>query len=202
MIVTVLGARGKTGNEVVKQALVAGHTVNALIRSDTLPKQENLNVFIGNATYAKAIADAAKGSDVIISTLGTTSTRSTLMTDAVMAVIAASNATGVKRFILMSSFVVQTDRLKGVAKLMAKMMSGMTKDKSTSEDIVKKSNLDWTIVYSTVLTNQPKGSGLRVVPKGEKIGVKNKIARADVAAWMLKEMEDNAYKKTSVTIAK
>jgi putative NADH-flavin reductase len=201
MIITVLGANGKTGSEVVKQALAAGHTVNALIRSDALPRQKNLNVFVGDATNTKNIANASKGSDVIISTLGASSSKSTLMTDAVTAVIAASKTTGVKRFILMSSFAIRTDRLRGAAKLMAAMMKGMTNDKTNSEEMIKKSKLDWTIVYPTVLTKQPQGSGLRVVSENEKLGMKNKIARADVATWMIEEAEKDMYVKADVTIS-
>jgi putative NADH-flavin reductase len=202
MIITVLGARGRTGNEVVEQALAAGHKVNALIRNGSLPEQKNLNVFIGDATDSMAIVNASNDSDVIVSTLGATSAKSTLMSDSVKAVIAASESTGVERFILMSSFVVQPNQLKSVTKLMTGMMGGMVSDKTNSEELVRKSNLDWTIVYPTVLTNQPKGSGLRVVPENEKVGMSNKIARADVAAWILKEAEANAYNKARVTISK
>ena len=202
MKVTVLGANGKTGVEVVKQALAAGHTVNALVRSTPQSEQKNLNVFIGDATDVKTVADASKGSDVIISTLGTNSNKSTLMTDAIAAVLVASKATGVRRFILMSSFAVHPDRLKGGAKLMMKILSGMTKDKTNSENMIRKSTLDWTIVYPTILTNQPKGSGLRVVSESEKIGMKNKIARADVAAWMVHEAEKNEFVRADVTLSK
>lgn len=202
MNVTVLGASGRTGREVTKQALAAGHTVNALIRSGSLPTQENLHVFIGSATNANDIATASKGSNVIISALGTTSAKSTLMTDTVAAVIAASKVTGVKRLILMSSFVVEASRLKGATKLLSgMMMKGMIKDKAASEEMVRKSDLDWTIVYPTVLTNQPKGSDVRVVSENEKMGMMDKIARADVAVWMLTEAGNNAYIRAGVTIS-
>jgi putative NADH-flavin reductase len=202
MKITVLGANGKTGIEVVKQALAAGHEVVGVAMQDSgVVSNPKLTTVVGDATDAKVIAKASKYSDVIISTLGATSVKSTLMTDAVRAVIAASATTGRKRFILMSSFVVESDRLKGMVKMMGGMMKGMVGDKTESENLVRNSNLDWTIVYATRLTTQPKGAGLRVVPEAEKITMSNKIARADVAAFMLEEAQKNAYVKAEVTIS-
>lgn len=202
MNITVLGANGRTGVEVVKQALLAGHKVYGVVREvGGLDDHPNLTVIVGDATDPALIAKASKNSDVIISTLGATSNKSTLMTDAVKAVIAASKKTGHKRFILMSSFAVESNRLKGAMKLVTGLMKGMIDDKTTSEKVVKASNLDWTIMYATRLTNQPKGSGVRVLPAAEKIGLSHKIARADVAAWVLQEAGKNAYKKKEVTIS-
>jgi uncharacterized protein YbjT (DUF2867 family) len=116
------------------------------------------------------------------------------------AVVASSKTTGVKRVILMSSFVVETDKLQGLVKLMGSLGKKMINDKMTGEDILRTSGLDWTVVYATILTNDPKGSGVRVVPSGEKISMKNKIARADVAAWILDRIEKNEYIKADVTI--
>jgi len=199
MKVTILGANGKTGVEVVKQALEAGYGVVGVVREDSnLVSSPNLTFVVGDATDPAVIAKASKDSDVIISTLGTTSMKSTVMTDAVKAVITASKTTGRKRFILMSSFAVGGNKLGGLAKMMGNMM----KDKSNSESILKTSSLDWTIVYAALLTNEPKGSGLRVVPSTEKIGMKHKIARADVASFMLEEAKNNAYVKKEVTISK
>jgi uncharacterized protein YbjT (DUF2867 family) len=200
--ITVLGATGKTGIEVVRQALETGHRVVGLARKkDRLESKPNLTVVVGDATNPADIVKASQDSDVIISTLGSSSLKSTLMTDAVKAVIAASEITGRKRFILLSSFEVEKERLKGAAKVMSGVLKGVIDDKSASEDLARSSDLDWTILYATRLTEQSKGSGLRVVPETEKIGLSNKIARADVAAFMLEAAEHNAYVKSEVTIA-
>jgi uncharacterized protein YbjT (DUF2867 family) len=200
--VTVLGATGKTGIEAVQQALEAGHSVVGLARkNDGLESNPNLTIVVGDATNPADIVKASHDSDVIISTLGSSSLKSTLMTDAVKAVIAASEITGRKRFILLSSFEVEKERLKGAARVMSGVLKGVIDDKSASENLVRSSDLDWTILYATRLTEQSKGSGLRVVPEAEKIGLSNKIARADVAAFMLEAAEHNAYVKAEVTIA-
>jgi putative NADH-flavin reductase len=203
MNITILGTRGKTGAELVRQALAAGHTVNGVVRADGgVEEHPGLNLIVGDATNAEVIARASTGSDLIISALGATSSRPSLMTDAVASVITASTTTGVKRFILMSSFVVERDRLQGLLKLItATTMQNMTKDKAASETALRDSDLEWTIVYPTRLTNQRKGSGVRVLRENERIGLRYKVARADVAAWMLEEAEHEAYCKKNVTIS-
>jgi uncharacterized protein YbjT (DUF2867 family) len=202
MKVTILGASGKTGVQVVNQALESGYMVNALVRNaDSLKKKANLNVFVGNVTDAKDIEKVSQGSDVIISALGAMS--GSLMTEAVTAVIAASKVTGVKRFILMSSFAVRKEQLSGGMKLITGLVMGKAiQDKSKSEALLRKSDLDWTIVYATGLTNEAKGAKVKTLSSTESLSMKNKIARADVAVWMLKEANENAYNKAEVTISR
>jgi putative NADH-flavin reductase len=205
MKMTVLGASGKTGQDIVNQALEAGHTVSGLVRRhDALAAQLNLNVFEGDVTNPQDIAKASNGTDVIVSALG--SRGGSLMTDTVTAVIAASKVTHVKRFILMSSFVVRKEQLRDGFKFVTGIfMSKAIQDKSKSEELLRKSDLEWTIVYPTLLTDTAKGASVgasvRVVGSPEKVGMKNKIARADVAAWMLSEAENNAYVRKEALIS-
>ena len=56
MNITLLGANGKTGTQVVKQALDAGHVVTALVRRpDALKEQANLHVLMGGLDPEKRI---------------------------------------------------------------------------------------------------------------------------------------------------
>lgn len=61
MIVTVLGANGKTGVEVVKQAIEAGHSVHAVMRrADSLTPRPGLTIFVGDVTDSAVIAKASQ----------------------------------------------------------------------------------------------------------------------------------------------
>jgi putative NADH-flavin reductase len=201
MKITVLGASGKTGQDLVNQALEAGHTVSGLVRRhDALAAQLNLNVFEGDVTNPQDIAKASNGTDVIVSALG--SRGGSLMTDTVTAVIAASKVTHVTRFILMSSFVVRKEQLRDGVKFVTGIFMGKAiQDKSQSEELLRKSDLEWTIVYPTLLTDTAKGARVRVVGSPEKVGMKNKIARAEVAAWIVSEAENNAYVRKEALIS-
>jgi putative NADH-flavin reductase len=201
MKLTVLGASGKTGSAIVTQALEAGHSVNALVRrSNALESRSNLNVIVADVTDPQDIAKASQGTDVIISALGAMG--GSLMTDAVNAVITSSKTTGVKRFILLSSFAVRKEQMTSGMKLIYGLVMGKAiKDKSASEALLRNSDLDWTIVYATSLTNDAKGATVRVLGSTETFSMKHKIARADLAAWMLDEAQKNAYVKAEITIS-
>jgi hypothetical protein len=64
---------------------------------------------------------------------------------------------------------------------------------------MRASNLDWTIVYPTKLTNGPKTEA-RVVPECEKVRLSQKISRAGVASFLLQAATEDLYKRRGVVI--
>lgn len=202
MNILILGATGSTGRRVLSQALKAGHSVTVLVRAPTkLPVDiTNLRVVQGDATDVASVVDAMSHNDVVISVLGAANT--SLITDSTRAILAAAKVTGLKRVIMMSSFAVNRTQLKAATKFLTGMMKGMMADKVRGETLLRRSGLDWTIVYATTLTNDARGGDVRIVLPTEKLSLRNKIARADVAAWMLEELKDKAYVKRNVTISR
>src|SRR5216683_914163 len=139
MNLVVLGATGRTGRLVVEQALAAGHTVTALVRSpEKLPTgSPNLRVVTGQATDTSAVSRALEGADAVIRLL------------------------------------------TGIA------MGGVIKDKSAGEQLLRRSDLDWTIVYASLLNDGPANGFVTVLPEHANRSMSEKISRADVAAWMV-----------------
>lgn len=204
MTITILGASGKTGKEVLSQALALGHQVRVLVRRQgTLPADVRITSIIGDATNVTNVIEAIRGSDVVISALGAPGMgRTDLMEKAVTALTQACQETGVKRVILMSSFLAEETRQFSLGlRLMAKpLMRHIVADKVASERQLRASGLDWTIVYPTTLKEGPSAA-VRVVPQDEVVTMGHGIARASVATWMLEEVKNNAYAKKSVTIS-
>ena len=199
MNLTVLGAAGATGVPLVEQAIAAGHQVTALARSaeDLTLTNPNLHVVQGDATDRAVVSQAMKGADAVISVLGA---RGPVIAEATRAVVAAAEQAGPDRILMLSSFAVARDRLKPVSKLVTRMaMGSQTKDKAAGEEVLRASGLDWTIVYATVLTNGPKTEP-RVVPETEKVGMSQRISRADVASFLLQAATDGLYSRRDVII--
>ncbi len=65
-------------------------------------------------------------------------------------------------------------------------------DQVKQEQFVRQSDLDWTIVRPARLINEPAKGAYRV---GDplKIGLNSKIARADVADFLLKQLSNDTY---------
>ncbi|MFF4117639.1 NAD(P)-dependent oxidoreductase [Streptomyces sp. NPDC001714] len=201
MKLLVLGATGATGRIVVDQALAAGHTVRALVRSpQKLETRTGLEVVAGQATDAGDVTQAMSGVAAVISALGATG--GSVITDATRAVISGAATTGVTRFVELSSFAVLQERLSGPAKLMSNtVMGAMVKDKATAEDALRTSDLGYTLVHAVRLTNGPATGAVKVLPESATLRMGDSISRADVAAWMLATVSDATFDRRSVVIA-
>ena len=199
MKLVVLGATGGTGRLVVEQALAAGHTVTALVRSPEklATSQENLRVVTGSATDPQALAGALKDADAVISTLGG---GGSVIADSTTAIVAAARQTGVRRVVVLSSWLVQRDRMSRVLRLATGIaMKGLIKDKSAGEQLLRQSDLDWTIVYASMLGDGP-ATGSTVLPESAGWSMSQKISRADVAMWLIQAATSRQSSSRSVRI--
>ena len=201
MKLLALGATGATGRLVVDQALAAGHTVRALVRSpEKVDARPGLDVVAGQATDVGDVTQAMAGVDAVISTLGATG--GPVITDATRAVISGAATTGVSRFVELSSFAVLRERLSGPAKFMSSTaMGAMVKDKAAAEDALRASDLDYTLVHAVRLTNGPATGAAKPLPESATLHMGDTISRADVAAWILTALSDTTTSHRTVAIA-
>lgn len=186
MNLLVLGATGATGALLIEQAVVAGHNVTALVRSPdkVSTKHSNLKIIIGEATKAADVTSAMAGADAVISTLG--APKGTVMTDAVRAILAASEAHDVRRIVMLSTFALKRDRLTAFTKVLSGItMRSALKDRSIAEDILRSSDRDWIIAHAARLTNKAANGKAEELPNGSHISMSQTISRADLAAWLL-----------------
>src|SRR6266849_1629277 len=96
----VIGATGRTGREIVQQALARGHHVTAFVRSiEGIPsKAERLTVLKGDAKDEEQLGEAMPGHDAVLSTLGPRQVfkPSSLLHDTALATTRAMKRSGVK----------------------------------------------------------------------------------------------------------
>ena len=200
MNLVVLGATGRTGSLVVEQALAAGHTVTALVRSPEklTIRNSNLRVVAGSATDAADVARALASADALLSTLGG---GGSVIADSTGAMVEAAHKTGVRRVVVLSSFFVERDRLGAVPRLLtAVAMGSVIKDKSAGEQLLRQSDLDWTIIYASLLKDGPVSGSVEVLPEGAKRRISDRISRSDVAEWMVQAATSSQLSRRSVGI--
>lgn len=199
MNITILGGAGRTGMHVVQQALAAGNFVTVLVRSPenmtvTDPK---LSVVRGDATDQASVGRALERADAVISTLDASGP---VVADATRAILGAAKGQNAPRVVMMSSFAVQRGRLKGLTKLITgAATAAKMEDKAAGENALRASNLRWTIVYATLLTDGPR-HGVKVVPEQAKVGISDRISRADAASFLLEAATSGDYDRRSVLI--
>jgi NAD(P)H-binding len=61
-------------------------------------------------------------------------------------------------------------------------------------------DLEWTIVYASMLSDSPASGSVVVLPDGSKRGLSQKVLRADVAAWMIEAATSDHQSRRSVGI--
>lgn len=203
MKITILGAAGRTGTELVTQALDAGHEVTAFVRTraDFTVTNAALTVVDGDAREEADVAKALIGSDAVISALGSMKSADQLATRSAEALVVAARQAGVERVVSLSSFLASPNyKPNFVGKLMAGVLKSTVADKSAGDAAVAASGLDWTVVYATSLDKAKPGSAVRTIGRDETVSMRNGIARADVARFMLAELTTSGHHRAAVLI--
>jgi len=202
MKLLILGAAGRTGTLLVDQALAAGHTVTSFVRTgDTSTPNPNVKTVVGDARNESDLVQAITGQDAIISTLGSSKPGDRVIAASTAALISVAKAQGVKRVIIMSSFLAtQNFKPNPIIKFALKLMSSIVADINSGEQLLAQSDLDFTIVYATRLTNEPLNPHYRIVDASSTVGAGDSISRADVAEFLLKQLSDTTYIRKTVLI--
>ncbi|MEV2253006.1 SDR family oxidoreductase [Streptomyces sp. NPDC050147] len=209
MKLTVFGATGGVGGEIVRQALAAGHEVTAVVRdpSRLRARGEGLEVFRTDLTDSQSLRAAVAGRDAVLSGLGARKKADAGITTTVTrSVVRAMEAERVRRLVVVSASPVGpsperqslVDRIAGV--LISKILKPVYDDLRAMEADLASSETDWTSVRPPRLQDKPAtGVYRRVVggtpPSGRFIG------RADVAHAMLAAVDDLSTVKQGVGVA-
>ena len=209
MKVLVFGATGGTGRALVEQALEQGHTVTAFARNPRKIKivHERLTVAEGNVLDFDAVDRAVQSHDAVLSALGHKRwlIRTTILSRGTKNIITAMEKHGVKRFVCETSLGVgdSVGRLGLLYTLF--IIPFITffyfRDKARQERLIKGSSLEWVIVRPAQLTNGKKRGVYRHVTKIGSYLFTQRISRADVADFMLRQLNDDSCLRQAVGIA-
>ena len=197
----VIGATGRTGREIVQQALARGHHVTAFVRSpeSITIRNERLNVLKGNATNENQLFDAIQNHDAVVSTLGPRQPLkpSSLLRDSALATTRAMNRSGVKRLLVLSAAA----HFSGIPnRIISLILRNHMRDSLKMEEIVQGSGLDWTIARPPRLTQGNYITYRSREGAAPKMGFS--LARKAVAAFMLDAIEQKKHFHKIVGIAK
>ena len=208
MKIAVFGANGPTGRQVVRQALDAGHDVTAFVRDAAAfdVKHDRLRTVVGDTLRDDAkVAEAIRGQDVVVSALGRRASfkSENLIRLSLQSIVSAMERNGVRRLIVVSAFGVGDSRrdVPLVPRIMHRLLLGdLFADKKAAEDDLRRSSVDWIVAYPVLLTNGPLTGRYRVGERLELSGMP-KISRADVAHFVLSQLEARDYVRKVAVLA-
>ncbi len=209
--VLVLGATGATGSLVVQEALRRGHGVRALARDPrNVALGNGVCVVCGDVLDAGAVADATKQQDAVIWAISARrsdrrSSRLNLCTEGTRNVLAAMSASGVRRLVAITSWGLGDgrDRLPlFVRRVVLPLALGPElADKEEQEALIRQSDLDWTIVRPSRLTNRSATGSFRVAPRLAYRSTAS-IPRRDLARFLLDQLTDRSFLHSTVEVSR
>ena len=199
--ILIVGATGGTGRQLVAQALERGYTVTALARNPSRLQvtHTRLTVVRGDVLDGAAVDAAMQGQDAVLSALGHKRylgpTR--ILSRGTGQILRSMEAQGVRRFVCATSLGLGDSAFRlglfYTLFILPVVLPFYFWDKTRQERLIAASRIPWVIVRPGVLTN---GAKRGVVRHGSGLGNTLwavRISRADVAAFMLDQLESDAY---------
>ena len=201
MKLLIVGGTGGTGKELIEQALEQGHRLTALVRNRDRVKTShpNLQVVKGDILDFNIVQDVVQGQDAVLSALGHKKffVRTTILSSGTKNIIGAMQKHNVSRFICITSLGINESRFKlglyYTLFVIPFIVFFYFLDKSKQEKLIKESKLSWTIIRPGQLTNGKKRGVYKHGPNVGSYILTKMISRADVAHFMLSQLNDITY---------
>ena len=199
--IALFGASGLTGNLFLNQALEAGYFIRALARDKNkiIQKHLNLNVIEGDVLNQIDVNQTLEGTDIVVSLFGhVKNSPEWLQTNGTKNILSAMELHGIDRIISLSGGGLpfpEQDKPKFADKLIKTIMKiavpKILNDAIEHHKVLEKSNKKWTIVRGPRLTLEAKKGQYRVGWVG--VNASTKISRADLADFILKQVDDESF---------
>jgi len=206
--ILILGATGPTGRHIVSQAVGRGYDVTVLVRApEKAANLKGAKLVVGDARDEKALRQALKGRDAVVSALGTPASpfrEVTLLSEATRTLVTAMKAGNVNRLIAITGIGAGDSVGHGgfaFDKLIYPLiLRKVYADKNRQEAIVRDSGLNWTIVRPSVLNYKPGRDTIRVLTDLSQFHG-GTISRQDVAKFVLDQVSSDTWQRQSPLIS-
>ena len=202
--ILIVGASRGIGLETVRRGLEAGHKVRALARSAGRIQidRPDLERVPGDARDPTIVKRALDGVDAVIETLGVAPGPGvifkpvTLFSTATRVLVNLMQEADIKRLVCVTGIGAGDSRDKGgflyAAIFLPLFLKQVYDDKDVQEWIIRASTLEWVIARPGLLTRGPRTGAYRVLTNPDEWRM-GRISRADVADFLVKQVDDNAH---------
>ncbi len=211
MKIAIFGATGATGLLLTERCLAAGHTVKALTRNPaTYPFSDRTEVIQGDSKDPEAVRKTIAGVDLVLSALGARSLKKEdILEDSLPLIVAAMQQAGVRRIITLGSagaLPTSLDKQPAYRRWIVQnivyntVLKWPVASQIAQYAILSASDLEWTMVMPPMLTNGKARGKLRI--DGEALPRNgSRIARADVADFMMQQIDNPQWVRKGVYIS-
>jgi putative NADH-flavin reductase len=203
--VLIIGATGRTGLRLIEESLVRGHGVTVLVRRPEAlgALQSRVTVVQGDVLDPAAMARAVTGTEAVLCALGPhRESPPTLSSQGTRNLINAMEAQGVRRLVCITGAMIghADTRLGWLYRVMRTAFRDTLHDRQLQEQLILGSGLEWTLVRPPRLSNGP-ARGIWRAGEDVRIGTMAHISRADLARFMVQQLEDSSFIRRAVAVA-
>lgn len=207
MRILVIGGTRGLGKAVVRAAFEAEHTLTVLARhaGELEAPVSGVRMVMGDVGDAADVERAVAGQDAVVWTVGVAPTRRPVhvFSRGTQYMLASMERFGVRRLLCVTGMGTGDSKGQGgflQAAIMQPLLRRTTRaDKHRQEAQIRASALDWTIVRPAALTDGPATGTYtaRVLPD---VAIARRIRRADVAAFIVRNVGATEYLRQSVLL--
>ena len=208
MIITIFGATGMVGKQLVKQALHNGDTVKAFGRNvftSGFEENKELQLIQGALFDEDQVYKAIKGSDAVLSALGgafdgTDKTRSL----GIKNIVTQMEKAGVSRIIAVGGMGIMDSgdgEMIMEDPVYPRQFIPVSIEHFKAYEFLKASKLNWTMVGPPEIIDHEATGSFHTAAEVAPHPNNNKINSGDLALFLLHELKKNEFKKVRVGIS-
>lgn len=214
MKILVLGATGRTGKQIIKEAIKRSHKISAIARDPEKLKDFDIDITKGTPYDYATIEKAIVGCNAIINTLNVSrksdnpwaplAAPKDMISKSASNSLKAMEKAGIKRFIALSTIGAgrswkKTPRLLRFIVSISNLKFPFL-DHGRQEEILENSNLDYTICRAPFLSDDINSKGAMATPEGVK-PASMALSRNSAAEFFLQIIEKNEYIRETIHLS-
>ncbi|MEV5322876.1 SDR family oxidoreductase [Nonomuraea sp. NPDC052634] len=210
MKITVFGATGGSGIQLVRQGLDRGHEVTAVVRDPArLPAElrERADVVVADVMDPDAVTPAVAGRDAVLSAMGPRGNGpTTVCSGSIRSILTAMERAGARRLLMVSAAGLESDAGDGLVTryvlkpIVQRVFRHSYADLARAERLLRDSDTDWTIVRPARLTDAAAPGRYRTA-RDLSVRGGHTTTRADLADCMLTLIDDRTSVGHVVSVA-
>jgi putative NADH-flavin reductase len=214
MKILLLGATGRTGKQIIVEAIKRGHSITAIVRDPSKLKDYQISIIKGTPYDLETVEQAIPGCEAVINTLNISrktdnpwarlTAPKDLISRSASNAISAMKKAGLKRYIAISTIGAGSSWRNApvILKLIVSTsnLKYAFRDHGTQESMLQNSDMDYTICRAPMLTNEMNIKGV-VAVKEDEIPPRPVLSRNAAANFFINIIENNNNIKQTVNLS-
>ena len=214
MKILLLGATGRTGQQIISEALKKGHKISAIARDPEKLKAYDIELTQGTPYDYQTVEKAISGCEAVINTLNVSRKSDNpwarlrspkdLISRSASNAVKAMEKIGIRRFVALSTIGAgrSWETSPGILKFLVSVsnLKVAFRDHGKQEEILEKSTLDYTICRAPMLSSEMSEIEAVATPEGERPA--NKVLSRNAAArFFLDIIEHDKHIRETVSLS-